>query len=96
MVSYRTGVEARPRRRASSVIDKIGRQSVTDWGSGVAAVYDGDDWQEKVADIVIGFVCPCRKSPAEAEEEGAFVQQNPYPKRDRQVSSPDEFRTAGI
>ena len=35
--------------------------------SGVAAVYDGDDWQESVADFVINLVCCrfCRKAPKE-------------------------------
>ena len=41
----------------------------TDWSSGVAAVYDGDDWQESVADFVINLVCCrfCRKAPEEFE-----------------------------
>ena len=37
----------------------IARESVTEW-TGIAAVYDGDDWQESVSDFLIALVL-CRK-----------------------------------
>ena len=55
-----------PRRRSAPL---LARDADTDWASGVAAVYDGDDWQESVADFVINLVCCrfCRKAPEEFE-----------------------------
>ena len=55
-----------PRRRSAPL---LARDADTDWASGVAAVYDGDDWQESVADFVISLVCCrfCRKAPEEFE-----------------------------
>jgi len=64
---------AAPTRRRSAVA-MLAHDDATDWASGVAAVYDGDDWQESVADFVIGlFRCRCRtaaddKAPNPFEE----------------------------
>ena len=56
---------AAPTRRRSAVA-MLAHDDATDWASGVAAVYDGDDWQESVADFVIGlFRCRCRTAADE-------------------------------
>ena len=56
---------AETRGRAPPSAPLLARDADTDWSSGVAAVYDGDDWQESVADFVINLVCCrfCRKAP---------------------------------
>ena len=61
-----------PRRRSAPL---LARDADTDWSSGVAAVYDGDDWQESVADFVINLVCCrfCRKAPKEEVVKTAVV-----------------------
>ena len=52
--------------------------SATEWGTGIAAVYDGDDWQESVADFFIGlFRCkPCRSSAEPAEGKNPFEEES--------------------
>ena len=76
----------RPRRRLqgrsrSSLLRREHPKSSsrsTDWSSGVAAVYDGDDWQESVADFFIGlFRCkPCRSSAEPAEGKNPFEEES--------------------
>lgn len=83
-------VQAEPRRRGSSVIGNVKaaiaapvaavtHDTPTEWSSGLAAVYDGDDWQEKVADFVLGLVfcrACCRGRPDEGrglDRPGAAV-----------------------
>jgi hypothetical protein len=66
-----------PTRRRSAVA-ALARDAETDWASGVAAVYDGDDWQESVADFIIGiFSCrPCRSSAEPAEGKNPFEEES--------------------
>ena len=60
--------ELPPKPRAP-VLAAVRRDS-TEWGTGIAAVYDGDDWQEKVADFVIDLLC-CRCAARKAAAEPA-------------------------
>jgi hypothetical protein len=66
-----------PTRRRSAVA-ALARDAETEWASGVAAVYDGDDWQESVADFFIGlFRCkPCRSSAEPAEGKNPFEEES--------------------
>jgi hypothetical protein len=66
-----------PTRRRSAVA-ALARDAETEWASGVAAVYDGDDWQESVADFVIGlFTCrQCRSSAEPAEGKNPFEEES--------------------
>ena len=49
--------------------------SATEWGTGIAAVYDGDDWQETVADFVIAVVC-CKCGAKKAADSS---KDDPHP-----------------
>ncbi|KAH8091159.1 hypothetical protein JL720_6044 [Aureococcus anophagefferens] len=49
--------------------------SATEWGTGIAAVYDGDDWQETVADFVIAVVC-CKCGAKKAADS---CKDDPHP-----------------
>ena len=52
------------RRKAASdapVVSIAGDNGHTKWGSGLAAVYDGDDWQEQAAEFVISSVFCCKR-----------------------------------
>ena len=64
-----------PTRRRSAVA-ALARDAETEWASGVAAVYDGDDWQESVADFVIGLLTcrVCRASPEAEEGKNPFEE----------------------
>jgi hypothetical protein len=66
-----------PTRRRSAVA-ALARDAETEWASGVAAVYDGDDWQESVADFVLGllFCRTCRSSAEPAEGKNPFEEES--------------------
>ena len=63
-----------PTRRRSAVA-ALARDAETEWASGVAAVYDGDDWQETVADFVIAVVC-CKCGAKKAADSS---KDDPHP-----------------
>lgn len=47
-------------------------QSTTEWTSGLGAVYDGDDWQERVADAVLDLLfCRCRAKRPDPDQPKA-------------------------
>ena len=52
-------IENNPKRKIS-IINNFKRNSDTEWNFYAAAIYDGDDWQEKIANAII-YVMSCCK-----------------------------------
>ena len=59
------------RRSSAAAVTMLGNASETQFSNPILAVYNGDQWQEDIADFVIGPLCcrPCRGSGAAAPPE---------------------------